>query len=379
MMIRSLTTKRIVFISLLVLACFSLTLVCAPRAIAKGKYRVISAKLSQKWKGDWCTPKWTQTKDAKGYPVGCGPTAWAIVYAYWERFRGKDNLFIGGRLNSNSSAGDTMVDNVTRTVARMVKTDYYIPKTGVAKGKKSGGTKNKNMCLGIKYAKQQGYGHSRCFRSRGTEFNKFDHVARHLRSGRPVILTMHDDPERKDTRGASNHFVVIEEAYKKQKMVAGKWRDRDVYYVVNDGNNSRRKIWVREKGVNKHKVYSSFSMYFITVSNRAMKGVKDINSEACYEWCQGKKKCSRCSKLPACGPGYSPMKKFTGAGKDWYACEKRKSRKQASRDNKKACQDWCGGNSKCKKCSRKPGCGIGYKTMKGWTGRGNNWYACKKR
>ena len=361
--------------------CLGLTmgLMGEPKAWAAGDYRTLSAKLPNVVKDGWRTHKWTQTRDAKDYPVGCGPTAWAVVYGYHELFNHKDKLFPDGAVTSNSGAGDAMIDSVTRKVAKLVKTDYYIPKHGVVKGKKSGGTQLKNMCLGIKWAKQQGYAHSRCFRVRGTEFNKYEHVARHLKSGRPVIMSLHDDPEREDTRGAVNHFVILEEAYLKQKRVAGKWQDRDVWYVVNDGNGSRREIWVREVGKNKHKIYSAFSMYFITVTDQELKGASDINSEACLEWCRGNKDCKACSKLPGCGPGYSPLKAFTGAGKDWYACEKRKSRQEASKDNKAACEEWCQDHPDCVGCSTKIGCGVGKKRMKSWTGRGTNYHACKKR
>ncbi len=360
----------------------SAQLSAASKAWAGGKYKEIRAKLPQKIGGDWSTPTWVQPKDAKGYPVGCGPTAWAIAYGYWSYANGKTRLFNGYDIRSHRASGnssDPQIYGVMQDVAKDTKTDYYIPKTGVVKGKKSGGTKTKEMCQGIKYAKQVGYNHSRCFRVRGAEYNKFDHVARYLNSGRPVILSMHDDPEREDTRGSINHFVVIEEAVLKQKKVAGKWRDRDVRYVINDGNNSRREITVREKGVNQSKVYSSFSMYFFTVSDKPLPGSADINQEACLEWCQHKSGCKQCSKLPGCGVGYKPLKKFTGAGPDWYACQKRKSYSQASDDHKTACEEWCKDHGNCAKCSEKVGCGMGYKTIKSWTGKGKNWHACQKR
>ena len=42
----------------------------------------------------------------------------------------------------------------------------------------------------------------------------------------------------------------------------------------------------------------------------------------------------------------------------------------------KSCEEWCGNDSRCVKCSRRPSCGKGYKKLKGWTGYGKNWYAC---
>ena len=46
------------------------------------------------------TIRWKQSKNSNGYPCGCGNTAWAIVYAYWQQFKGRDKLFVDVRGNS---------------------------------------------------------------------------------------------------------------------------------------------------------------------------------------------------------------------------------------------------------------------------------------
>jgi len=46
------------------------------------------------WLG-WHMPHLKQPKNILGYPVGCGSTAWAMVYAYWKQFKGRSLLFDG--------------------------------------------------------------------------------------------------------------------------------------------------------------------------------------------------------------------------------------------------------------------------------------------
>lgn len=96
----------------------------------------------------------------------------------------------------------------------------------------------------------------------------------------------------------------------------------------------------------------------------------------CLKWCKGNKKCTKCSRKPACGSGYSPMKSWTGFGDNWYACSQNK-RGQAGDKHATACQDWCRKHRRCTKCSKKTGCGRGFKTIKRWTGYGQNWHACE--
>jgi hypothetical protein len=97
----------------------------------------------------------------------------------------------------------------------------------------------------------------------------------------------------------------------------------------------------------------------------------------CEAWCKANENCQKCSRSVGCGTGYKKLKSWTGYGDNWYACGKNKYG-QASDKHKEACQKWCKGQRKCAFCSKKSGCGTGYKKMKSWTGRGKNWYACKK-
>ena len=84
--------------------------------------------------------------------------------------------------------------------------------------------------------------------------------------------------------------------------------------------------------------------------------------------------------LVNCGQGYDNMHSWTGYGKNWHACKKRPSYSQAGNQNHSECIEWCDNNKpRCDKCSTSAGCGAGYKSIKKFGGRGDNWYACERR
>lgn len=100
----------------------------------------------------------------------------------------------------------------------------------------------------------------------------------------------------------------------------------------------------------------------------------------CNNWCDNNKpRCVFCSKKSDCGAGYDDIKKWGGKGINWHACEKRRSRDEATKSNEEACKAWCNANSNCKYCSTNKGCGYKHESMKSWTGYGKNWHACRKR
>jgi len=233
------------------------------------KYREIKAELTHTFPCGWHTPQWSQFR-VRGYPIGCGNTAWAIVYAYWAAFKGKTRLFDGLNVRDHDRCCqecNEKIKNCMRDCNRHCETRDV--KVG---SKKWGRTMPENMSDGIMYAKNKGYMQSSCGRDRGTEFSKFDKVKNHLRADKPAILLINHEGI-----GIPYHYVVIEAAVKKQKRVAGNWSNRDVKYLVNfglcasynDDNNKeqkgRRWIYVREYGVNTHKVYSAFSVFLPTV------------------------------------------------------------------------------------------------------------------
>ena len=223
------------------------------------KYREITASLSHTVPCGGHTPHWQQYDQHNGYPIGCASTAWAIVYAYWKAFKGKNNLFDGDDVETKCYARnseDPKIKACMKDCARHCET-----KDIRWRGKKLGFTPPRKVPRGIRYAKNKGYNHSSAKRVRRGEFSKFSKVRNYLESDKPVILLI-----KSSGFGIPNHYVVIEEACKKQRKLWRKWRNRAVKYKVNYGQGRPSKwIYVREKGRNKHKVHSAGSVFLIDI------------------------------------------------------------------------------------------------------------------
>jgi hypothetical protein len=282
-------------------------------------YREIRAELKHTFPNGWHTPSWSQAEMLSGHPIGCGPTAWGIVYGYWRAFKGGGNLFDGYDVLHNFTrehSSDQQIARVSGQISEDTETNYG----GEAREDRFGLTWPMHMCKGIEYAKRKGYRSAGCTRIRGVEFNKFNRIKGHLDADNPVILLIRES----DRRGIPNHYVVIEAAVKKQKKVWGRWRDRDVKYLVNFGHgpygtNKRDWIYVREKGRNIHKIWTSGSAFLIDLKGETV----STNEEACKKWCREHSECAKCSKSWGGGRGHKHLKTFKGRGKNWYACKKR--------------------------------------------------------
>jgi hypothetical protein len=103
-------------------------------------------------------------------------------------------------------------------------------------------------------------------------------------------------------------------------------------------------------------------------------GIDLPNRPACEEWCRNDERRAKCSQLPGCGLGYEPLKSWTGAGANYYACRER----EGSRDNHEECNTWCAARADCAKCSTELNCGLGYERVASFTTNGTNWYACRE-
>jgi hypothetical protein len=120
-------------------------------------------------------------------------------------------------------------------------------------------------------------------------------------------------------------------------------------------------------------IIAAASLLFLKAPDAAFAG----NEEDCREWCGAHTECDRCSARLGCGVGYRTIRRFTGPGKNWYACEGRgDAGEAASRENQSRCASWCSDHPECEKCSDILGCGPGFRTIESFTGRGTNWYAC---
>jgi hypothetical protein len=104
-------------------------------------------------------------------------------------------------------------------------------------------------------------------------------------------------------------------------------------------------------------------------------GIDAANYQACEQWCNAHLTCAKCSTALNCGTGYKTIKSWTGTGTNWHACQE----KGRSRNNHTECRVWCGTHPECAKCSTAMNCGVGYERIKSWTEDGTNWYACKEK
>jgi len=233
------------------------------QALARDKYRDITTRLQHTFPSGWHTPKWCQFKKSNGYYIGCGPVAWAITYAYWRAFKGKSRLFDGVDVTTMSQewhSDDGVVRDCIVSLNHVCETSEQ-----KYKGYKVGYTPPWNMEKGVQYGRNRGYGSTSHGRFHDDEFDKFDSIKNHIDADKPVILLIRDAGF-----GIPNHYVVIEEGCKRQKHSAGKWRNRDVKYLVNYGfgdndGNGRKWIYVREVGINDHKVYTATSAFKVNV------------------------------------------------------------------------------------------------------------------
>jgi hypothetical protein len=219
--------------------------------VARGRTRTLSAALANTFSSSgWHTPAWRQFNKPNGYAIGCGNTAWAIVFGYFKQFHGKSRLFDGVNVDT-SSMSETIRDCMRRCAVLCGTWDVA----------DQGLTWPWKMTRGIGYAKEKGFSRSSCSRKRGTEYSKFDTVYNHLRGNKPGIILIHSDGV-----GVPNHYIVIEAGKKTQKRVLRKWRNRDVKYLCNFGwGRTRKWIYVRDWGVNQNRVYSAFSIFLPNV------------------------------------------------------------------------------------------------------------------
>lgn len=176
------------------------------------------------------TIKWNQSKNPNGYPAGCGNTAWAIVYAYWQQFKGKDQLFV-------DVSGDSLeLKKYNGYGYCQLKPDITIEKNYIYNAQwelfahtnsinilrwgfnslwsfnppveiKNGLTWPSDMNKGMKYGKNRGYSMSLGWRNYGSDGwrKTTNFIYDSINADKPAILLI-------ATSGLiASHYVVIEE------------------------------------------------------------------------------------------------------------------------------------------------------------------------
>ncbi|MBI2840376.1 MAG: VCBS repeat-containing protein [Acidobacteria bacterium] len=207
----------------------------------------------------WRMPSWYQPESLDGYPVGCGNTAWAMVYAYWRHFKSKTALFGGLDLTGRgrASACDTgTIYNMMWDLADINETIY-----GGSGDDKWGLTWPYKMPQGIRYAQNCGYSTASVVRWRGDEREKFNAIETEIRdSDRPVILYIASE----EGVHVGDHYVTIEGTVKIDRG----WRSTAIGYLVNYGWSEYGSVtlkWIFTRPTSydpHHSVYDAYLVRF---------------------------------------------------------------------------------------------------------------------
>lgn len=152
------------------------------------------------------TPKWTQFNVVDGNnkkrAIGCGPLAYALVFAYWQEKKGMNNLLYNGSLHG---LGDGYPEALKETLSHM------------ANALDTGNYKEQGYTLPSKMKNVTEWLAARGFRGTvearyGGYDSKFNKIYDSLAADRPVVLLINGDGI-----GAMSHYVVVEHA----KRVSG--------------------------------------------------------------------------------------------------------------------------------------------------------------
>jgi len=230
--------------------------------VAKGSRPSTSTRLVYRFDPDWHTPAWSQPHRDNS-PVGCGNTAWAIVYAYWKQFKGKSGLFgidLAGRcFDYSGEPTDVMWE-----LGRLTDTSYgrY---WGGGECNYYGRTMPSNMPAAIRYAHEHGCPEATVVKYNSGERSKFWEIHDEITADRPVILLVNEGCGNTGFGLIPYHYVVIERTrYVNQPGV-------DSYgYYVNMGHGSNPSSGFPHKWlmtVRQGLDDSAFSAYFIRMND----------------------------------------------------------------------------------------------------------------
>jgi hypothetical protein len=165
----------------------------------------------------WHTPAWyggrkrevpaTTFSGTTMAPVGCGATAWAIVYGYWKNFKGKDGLFGGASIPWNRVP--TALEDAQWRIAELVNMDHQPD---------YGRSWSWDMPGGINYAIESGYPEASVWTG-----NDWNDIFEEIRNDRPVILLIINGLEHAPGFVIGDHYVVVERAYKNTRGEISFW------------------------------------------------------------------------------------------------------------------------------------------------------------
>ncbi len=169
----------------------------------------------KKWLGVWLPQPSGQPalNPDQYYPIGCGATAYGVVYSYWQAFKGKSNLFLGVDMLAPSNylygwRDSPGIYSSIKSIAQYCDTIW---------DNNGGGVSVFTMEKGKNYAKDHGYPSttSSWLTYGADQFVLFDKIAGAIAGDRPPIVTVNVDKGGVPVIGVSpNHYVVAEEAKK---------------------------------------------------------------------------------------------------------------------------------------------------------------------
>lgn len=221
-------------------------------AQTRGKSKTTTRSLKSKFRNGYSMPNWQQIKDSKGKVVGCGPTAWAMAFAYWRQFKGKTKLFGGANLTYKYYASSS---NAAQVADAMWKINDDVDTISTIWW---GLTFPGNMKRAYKYSNRYGYTSSISTDDNGGGLDRkglVNHVLGQLGADKPVVLYINSKGW-----GIGNHYVTVASAMKYEKKFLWWWRTKKIGYYANFGWGGTRK-WIYHKGgPNRYSIYRSYTV-----------------------------------------------------------------------------------------------------------------------
>jgi hypothetical protein len=207
------------------------------------------SELSYDFRNGWHLPAWYQPENAAGEPVGCGSTAWAMVYGFWHEFKGKSALFdeldLRSELYQPDGSENPVVYDGMFEIADLTDTDFDVSGSSVS---------TSDMVDATEFAHRRGYTEATALEWTGGEYSKHEAVRGEIDADRPVILTINADGI-----GAINHYVGVE-AVRRREVVGLD----DIRYLLNYGWGDTR-VWISAHGGEPH--HTVTSAYFVRMDS----------------------------------------------------------------------------------------------------------------
>ncbi|MBN2737699.1 MAG: C39 family peptidase [Spirochaetales bacterium] len=220
----------------------------------KTKASTTNKYLKHKFNNGHYMPTWYQPENNQGEPVGCAATAYAMAYAYWKQFKGKNLLFDGVDISNLYNSYNCNSGVIYDAMWEMRKD------LGTIDINNSGLTLPWEMLKGDQYAESYGYSASVSSKSSLLGVVKSDlvnHVLDQIGKDKPVVLLINSSGS-----GIPDHYVTVAAAKKttKKTFLGLVTTYTEIAYYANFGWGGTRK-WIYHKGgSNNYSIYESYTL-----------------------------------------------------------------------------------------------------------------------